>query len=89
MIPLPKSLLYSFVFLSPKIAISSSTACKPLQWEVGQQALIERPCPISAVQVSSVKQVPRLLGSIHGDAVVACPRMLRNENNDDVRTSQR
>lgn len=37
----------------------------------------------SVFLTSQVKQVPRLLGSIYGDAVLACLRMLRNEDNDD------
>lgn len=31
-----------------------------------------------------MKQAPRLLGSIYGDAILACLRMLRNKNNDDT-----
>lgn len=31
-----------------------------------------------------MKQAPRLLGSIYGDVILACLRMLRNKNNDDI-----
>ena len=38
----------------------------------------------SVFLMSQVKQVPRLLGSIYGEAVLACLRMLRNVDNNDV-----
>lgn len=38
----------------------------------------------SVFLMSQAKQVPRLLGSIYGDAVLACLRMLRNEENGEV-----
>lgn len=37
-----------------------------------------------AFLISQVKQAPRLLRNLYGDAVLACLRMLRNEDNDDV-----